>query len=122
VASRNSKKKNKLKLLNYVSQYDVLKEPIDKFKSRLEGMPVFLLLNEHRHISEQYGAEAYKSKQEWNETLSKIHQRSALVQQKILETMHTLYDQMLAADYYTDLTYREQEEKKNVEVSKKSNK
>jgi hypothetical protein len=122
VASQNSKKKHKAKLLSYVAEYDVLKEPLDKFKSRLEGMPVFLLLNEHRHICEQYGAEVYKSKQEWNETLNKIHQRAALVNEKVLEIMHTLYDQMLAADYYTDLTYREQEESKNVKISKKSNK
>ena len=116
------KKKSKGKLLTYVAEYDVLKEPIDKFKSRIEGMPVFLLLNEHRHICEQYGVEAYKSKQDWNKILNKIHQRAALVNQKILEILHTMYDQMLAADYYTDLSYREQEEIKNVKVSKKSNK
>lgn len=117
--------KKKLKTLTFPfrAERDVLNESLEDFKSRLIGMPVFLLLNEHRDLCEQFGVQMMKSKTEWSETQSKIHERVSLVRKEILKIFHICHDQMMASEYYTDQAYTELEKKnKNVEVSKKSNK
>ena len=124
MASQNSKKKKSLTtLLPYKMEYDVLKESMKDFEDRIQGMPTFLLLNEHRNLCEQFGIQMAKTGKEWSDTLCKIHDRVSLVRKEILHQMHTMYDQMLASEYYADQEYhRAEKEKKNVKVSKKSNK
>lgn len=123
MANQNSKKKTKTLLYPFKMEIDVLKESLEDFKERLVGMPMNLLLTEHRILCEQYGIETAKSNKDWSETLSKIHERASLVREEIMKMVHTLHDQMLMSDYYTEQEYAQrQKEKKNVKVPKKSNK
>jgi hypothetical protein len=77
VASPKSKKKKMPKLLRYRRLYDVLTESETDFKSRITGMPVYLLLSEHRLISEQYGVESFKVNDQLTDRVSKIYDRQA---------------------------------------------
>jgi GTPase involved in cell partitioning and DNA repair len=125
VANQKTKKNKKEHVIlhPFKMDYNVLKEPLEEFKERLIGMPMFLLLNEYRILCEQFGIEVAKTQKDWSDTHSKIHERVSLVREEIMKTVHTLHDQMLAADYYTEQEWaRGEKEKKNVEVSKKSNK
>ena len=122
MASRTSKKKNISKLLRYRREYDVLKESLEDFKSRITGMPVYLLLSEYRLISEQYGVESYKVNDQLTDQVSKIYDRLYLVQKEIMQTFHNMNDQLMISDYYADQAYAKNEKEKNVKVSKKFNK
>ena len=108
------------KLLPYRIEYDVLKESIEDFKSRLENMPAHLLLNEHRILSEQYGIDLYKTKGELRDTQSKIYARISMVHEKILGLVHSLQDQLWASDYYSEQEFKKMIKEKNVKVSKNS--
>lgn len=125
MANQSSKKKKKSTTLTfpYKMEIDFLKEPLDEFKERLIGMPMTLLLTEYRMLCEQYGIEVAKTKKDWSSTHSKIHERVSLVREEIMRTVNTMHEQMLMSDYYSEQEYTKREkEKKNVKVSKKSNK
>ena len=123
MASQNSKKKQMPKLLRYRRTYDVLTESETDFKSRITGMPVYLLLSEYRLISEQYGVESFKANDHLTDRISLIYDRLSLVQKEIMQTFHSMNDQLMISDYYADQAYAQKEkEKKNVKVSTKSTK
>ena len=122
MASQNSKKKQMPKLLRYRRVYDVLTESETDFKSRITGMPVYLLLSEHRLISEQYGVESFKSNDHLTDRISLIYDRLSLVQKEIMQTFHSMNDQLMISDYYADQAYVQKEKEKNVKVSTKSTK
>jgi hypothetical protein len=114
-------KKNKMpKLLRYRRLYDVLTESESDFKSRITGMPVYLLLSEHRLISEQYGVESFKANDQLTDRISLIYDRLSLVQKEIMQTFHNMNDQLMISDYYADQAYVQKKKEKNVKVSTKS--
>ena len=122
MASPKSKKNKMPKLLRYRRLYDVLTESEADFKSRITGMPVYLLLSEHRLISEQYGVESFKVNDQLTDRVSKIYDRLSLVQKEIMQTFHNMNDQLMISDYYADQAYVQKEKEKNVKVSTKSTK
>lgn len=122
MASQNSKKKQMPKLLRYRRVYDVLTESEIDFKSRITGMPVYLLLSEYRLISEQYGVESFKANDHLTDRISLIYDRLSLVQKEIMQTFHSMNDQLMISDYYADQAYVQKEKEKNVKVSTKSTK
>jgi hypothetical protein len=71
------------KLLRYRRLYDVLTESETDFKSRITGMPVYLLLSEHRLISEQYGVESFKANDHLTDRISLIYDRLSFVNKEI---------------------------------------
>ena len=122
MASPKSKKNKMPKLLRYRRLYDVLTESETDFKSRITGMPVYLLLSEHRLICEQYGVESFKANDHLTDRISLIYDRLSLVQKEIMQTFHNMNDQLMISDYYADQAYTKKEKEKNVEVSTKSTK
>jgi len=122
VASLRSKGNKISKLLRYRRTYDVLKESETDFKSRINGMPVYLLIMEHRLISEQYGVESFKANDHMTDRVSSIYDRLYLVQKEIMQSFHSMHDQLMISDYYSDQAYTKQEKEKNVKVSNKSTK
>jgi hypothetical protein len=115
-------KKKMPKLLRYRRTYNVLTESETDFKSRITGMPVYLLLSEHRLICEQYGVESFKVNDQLTDRVSKIYDRLSLVQKEIMQTFHNMNDQLMITDYYADQAYAQKEKEKNVQVSTKSTK
>lgn len=115
--------KNLPRVLNYKLEMDVLKESFEDFKNRIEQMPICMLLQEHRHIAEQYGIVIAKTGAEWGEKHQAIFKRLSHVNEQILKMYYNALDQIAISDYYNDLAWKEVDKKeKNVKVSKKSNK
>lgn len=111
------------RVLNYKLEMDILKESFEDFKDKIESMPICMLLQEHRHIAEQYGIVIAQTGEEWGEKHQAIFKRLSHVNERILKMYHNALDQVAIADYYNDLAWKEKDKKeKNVEVSKKSNK
>ena len=111
------------RVLNYKLEMDVLKESFEDFENRIQQMPICMLLQEHRHIAEQYGIVIAQSGAEWGEKHQAIFKRLSHVNERILKMYHNALDQIAIADYYNDCAWKEIDKKeKNVEVSKKSNK
>lgn len=111
------------RVLNYKLEMDVLKESFEDFKNRIGQMPICMLLQEHRHIAEQYGIVIAKTSAEWGEKHQAIFKRLSHVNERILKMYHNALDQVAISDYYNDLAWKEIEKKeKNVKISKKPNK
>ncbi len=115
--------KNLPRTLNYKLEMDVLKESFEDFKDRIEQMPICMLLQEHRHIAEQYGIVIAETGVDWGEKHQAIFKRLSHVNERILKMYHNALDQVAIADYYNDCAWKEMNKKeKNVKVSKKFNK
>lgn len=115
--------KNMPRLLNYKLDQDILKESFDDFKDRVEMMPICMLLQEHRHIAEQYGILIAKTGSDWGERHQAIFKRLSHINDKIVRMYYGALDQVAISDYYNEQAWKELDKaKKNVEVSKKSNK
>jgi len=115
--------KNLPRTLNYKLEMDVLKESFEDFKDRIEQMPICMLLQEHRHIAEQYGIVIAETGVDWGEKHQAIFKRLSHVNERILKMYHSALDQVAIADYYNDCAWKEMNKKeKNVKVSKKFNK
>jgi hypothetical protein len=125
VAKQNFKKKFKTlpRVLNYKLEQDILKESFDDFKDRVSQMPICMLLQEHRHIAEQYGIVIAQSGTDWGEKHQAIFKRLSHVNELILKMYHAVLDQVAISDYYNDLAWKEVDKKeKNVKVFKKFDK
>ena len=122
-------KKKKTKLYPYspfiVRKKNEPKEPFDDFKFRVEMMPFFLLLQEYRLESQEYGRLTAKDENLWTGPVKDCWERLEFIRKQLDDRYHSLQKQVESSTYEADLAWDSlyKERKKNdVKVSKKSTK
>lgn len=101
------------------------KETFDDFKFRVEMMPFFLLLQEYRLESQEYGRLTAKDENLWTGPVKDCWERLEFIRKQLDDRYHSLQKQVESSTYEADLAWDSlyKERKKNdVKVSKKSTK
>ena len=122
-------KKKNTKLYPYspfiVRKKNEPKEPIEDFKFRVEMMPFFLLLQEYRLQSQEYGRLTAKDENLWTDPVKDCWDRLEFIRKQLDDRHHSLHKQVESSTYEADLawdTLYKERKKNDVKVSKKSNK
>jgi hypothetical protein len=119
------KKIKKATSLLRVKEYDsVVNESFSEFETRLQGMPIKMLLSEHQTLCEYFGILGKKDNSWWSNESKAVLEKIWHVKDKIMRIVHSLYEEISMVEYQVDEAYRklDKKEEKNVKVSKKSTK